>query len=161
MSLRLHLIFLLTLPMLITACKTSPSVTAPSGIEPMTIAIQALTTDKRYSYFELSPNGDLSYGGGFNAINRNAKPVTQLNSEQLFQLQTYINQSDLFTAKVSGNQSRSRSETVHHELQLKVGKRKRNIVVNDDRIPAVARVHDMLFEYYAQARYNLPGIGKK
>lgn len=155
-----HLI-LLFCTMLLLACNTTPpNLNAPQGVAAITLKLQALTTGKRYSYFELSPNGDLSYGGGFDAINRNAKLVTTLTPQQLYQLQTYIEQSNLLTAKVSGNQSRKVATTVHHELSLRVDAKNRNLVVNDDQVPAVARLHDMLFEIYAKARYNLPGIGK-
>lgn len=156
---RLMMLCVCTLSMF--ACISTPSTnTPPNGVASITIRLQALTTDKRYSYFELSPNGDLAFGGGYDAINRNAIPVTKLTAEQLFALQSYITQSNLFTAKVSGDQSRKAAANVHHELYLKVDHKGRDLVVNDDQVPAITRLHDMLFGYYAKARYNLPGIGK-
>ncbi len=153
------LICLVVLALLLPACRSAQTTTPPAGVEKIVIKIQALTTDKRYSYFELEPNGQLSFGGGFDAITKNAKPVMTLNAQQLKTIETFINQSKLLTANVSGRQDRKSSKDVHHDLVLKLGKQSRTFQVNDNQIPAVGQLHDMLFDFYAKARYNLPGIG--
>ncbi|MFG0248883.1 MAG: hypothetical protein ACF8OB_08355 [Phycisphaeraceae bacterium JB051] len=153
------LICLVGLALLLPACKATQT-TPPAGVQKIVIKLQALTTDKRYSYFELEPNGELSFGGGFDAITKNAKPVMTLDTQQLKTIETFINQSNLFTVKVSGKQDRKSSKDIHHELVLKLGNQSRTLRVNDNQIPSVGQLHDMIFDFYAKARYNLPGIGK-
>ncbi|MAX26540.1 MAG: hypothetical protein CMJ19_18765 [Phycisphaeraceae bacterium] len=152
------LICLAVLALLLPACRSTQT-TPPAGVQKIVIKLQSLTTDKRYSYFELEPNGQLSFGGGFDAITKNAKPVMTLNTQQLKSIESFINQSNLLTANLSGKQDRKNSKDVHHELVLKLGNQSRTLQVNDNQIPAVGQLHDMIFDFYAKARYNLPGIG--
>jgi ABC-type Zn uptake system ZnuABC Zn-binding protein ZnuA len=142
-------------------CKTLSTVTPPTGVAAITLKLQCLTTDKRYTYFELQPDGALSFAGGFNAINRNAQQVMILSPDQLKQVQQLIETTALLTAKAPKNQDRKSSQTAHYELSLNVDGKHNSIAVNDDNLPALGQLHEMLFTMQAQARYNLPGIGTK
>jgi hypothetical protein len=154
-----HLLCLTCLALLLTGCKSTQSTTPPAGVAMMQIKSQSLSTDKRYSYFEIEPDGDLFFGGGYDAITRNTKLVTTLTPDQLKLVQSFISQSNLFTVNVPGKQDRKSAQSIHHELSLTLGKQSRTIQINDDQIPAVSKLHQMLFDYYAKAKYNLPGIG--
>lgn len=145
----------------VTGCKSTPVMTPPPGVAAITLSLQTLTTDKRYTYFELTPDGTLSFAGGFDAINRSAHRVMTLTPDQLHQVQALISQSNLFTTKVSGRQDRKSSQKVHYELALQMDQQSRKLTANDDVVPALSQLHALLFEMQAQERYKLPGIGTK
>ena len=83
------MICLVVLALFLPACRSTQT-TPPTGVQKIVIKLQALTNDKRYSYFELEPNGELSFGGGFDAITKNAKPVMTLNTQQLKAIETFM-----------------------------------------------------------------------
>ena len=152
-------IFLLSLVSLMPGCISTNKMISPSGIAAMELKLRSLTTDKRYTYFELTPDGTLSFGGGFNAINKDARPVIKLSREQLIGLQSLISRSNLLTAKVSGPQQRKASKRFHYEMSLRLDSMQNHLIVNDDLVPDLTKLHNHLFILQAQARYNLPGIG--
>lgn len=141
-------------------CKSLSAVTPPPGVAAIDLKLQCLTTDKRYTYFELKPDGSLAFAGGFDAINRNAGKVMTLSADQLKKVQSLIQDTNLLTARAPKNQSRKASQTAHYELSLSVDGKHNSLTVNDDNLPAVVKLHDMLFTLQAAKRYNLPGIGK-
>jgi len=154
-------IFLLILVILMPGCISTNKMKSPSGIAAMELKLQSLTTDKRYTYFELTPDGTLSFGGGFNAINKNAQPVMKLSREQLIELQSLISRSNLLTVKVAGPQKRKASKRFHYEMSLRLNSKQNHLIVNDDLVPDLTRLHNHLFVLQAQVRYKLPGIGNQ
>ena len=161
MSRQFTLIRMALCMMVLVGCKTTPSATPPAGMDAIDLSLQSITTDKRYTYFELTPDGMLSFAGGYDAINKNARPIFTLTKDDLQKVHSIIEQANLIAVKVSGNHSRKNSQKVHYELTLNINGKHNNITVNDDEIPGINQLHDLLFDLQARERYNLPGIGSK
>lgn len=142
-------------------CKTTSPVTPFAGMTTLELSLQTITTDKRYTYFELEPDGMLSFSGGFAAINKDARPIFTLPKDDLQKVHTIIEKYNLIAMKNSDKHNRKNSKKVHYELSLNINGIRNNIVVNDNAIAGIDELHELLFDLQAEKRYNLPGIGQQ
>ena len=125
--------------------------------ERVSLTLWSASTDRRYTYMELSELGELSFAGGQEAARREAQPVLTLTSEQLDRVRAILDEHGLSNVPSPGWDKENR---VRYELRLRrTGLAGRTIRTGDDRTPGMRELHDYLFALQAEKRYRVPVAG--
>lgn len=158
MQFRSKLVCFIGLAGLVVVCLACPACTTtdrPLGDnERFSLTLRSASTDRRYTYFDLTELGELSFGGGQAAVWREAEPVMNLTAEQRQHIARILNEHDLFNMK-----SPKRIDDVKTQYELRLqreGLVRRTIRSADDQLPGVRVLHDYLFALQAKRRYDLP-----
>jgi hypothetical protein len=121
------------------------------------LTLRAVSTDLRYTYFELDRKGNLAFGGGKNAVISSAKPVITLTDDQRREVWQIIAAGNLLDAP---SKPFAKGERVTYDLSITregmaLGRNVHNI---DDNVPAIKQLHDYLFGIQAEKRYKIQGL---
>ena len=135
------------------AAKSSEAKPRP---QKLSLDLRAGTTDGRYTYFEVTDDGELKFGGGRAGAMRKAARVAVLTPEQRDAIWQIIAKHDLIHAKNS--KMFARAEKVTYDLDISTGGPNHSLRAIDDEVPAVKELHDHLFDLQANVRYTLPAI---
>lgn len=111
------------------------------------------TQDRQFTYFVLSRDSALSFGGGRDAISRSATPVGTLSNEDRQQIWDSITRGQLTTLK---NQTFAKSHRVIFEVEIKAGGSRRVFRAIDDNTANLEHLHALLFDMYSDRAYKLP-----
>lgn len=148
----LALVFLLTF----TGCSSAPLASLdPQVIQPgFKLTISSYNTQGKYTYFTLDPDGKLSFAGGRAAARRDAAPVTTLSDAQRHEIWSLVVTSGMLKTK---SQLFKTPKEVAYDVEIDPGKSfgHKSFHVTDQSVPpAVIKLHDLLFSYQADVRYN-------
>lgn len=124
--------------------------------EHLSVKVHSASRDGRYTYMELTAKGELRYSGGRDAAQWNAKPVTTLTDAQIDAVWAIISRHNLTKApdKMFG-----KAERITYQVSISTGGLSKNFRCMDDKVTGVKELHDLLFEYQADVRYKVQGIG--
>lgn len=120
------------------------------------VSIYSIAKDSRYTYLEINRKGELLYNGGRQATQRTGKPVTTLDDAQLDAVWDVICRYNLTEAP---NTTFAKAERVSYEVTINTGGVTHSFRTIDDRVPGVKQLNDLLFDYQADVRYKVPGVG--
>ncbi len=147
----------LALLSLLNACASRPEALLPQSGRPVDLTLQASTTDRRYTYFELKPDGQLSFGGGQLAKQKFAKPVMSITPAQMQEVWNIIERFGLHQAHAKPTSAKARH--VRYQLSIKpAGMKRRSYRGHDEEVPGIGVLHETLFNLQAAARYHLPSL---
>ncbi len=122
--------------------------------ERVSLTLWSASDDRRFTYLEVSPLGELSFSGGQEAARREALPVLTLTSEQLARVRSILDTHGLYHLSSPGW---DKKDKVRYELRLRrTGLAGRTLRTGDDRTPGVRDLHDYLFSLQAEKRYRVP-----
>jgi hypothetical protein len=137
----------------LAACESPPKA---GGVPEFSLKLRSASpTRHRYTYFELSRDGQLRYGGGRDAAQRITEPVTTLTAEQRREVWEIITDHHLMDAPSSPFE---KPQEVAYEVEIKQGMIGKSFRALDDEMPGVTELHDYLFRIQAEKRYNVPGL---
>lgn len=125
--------------------------TVPTGFN---LTLSTYSTDGKRTYFKVAHDGELSFGGGRDALHGGAQPVLTLNSQQRQEIWALIVNSDMLNTP---NQMFKSPEKVAYDATIDAGKsfNSRSFHVTDESIPpALIQLHDRLFQWQADVRYK-------
>jgi|GEM_PF-3556980 len=109
----------------------------------------------RHTYLVMSPKGQLSFGGGRQAVLKTAAPVGPLTPEQRQEIWNIIVEHKLLDVKNQSAFSTGKHTTYDVEIKTDKGFGKKEFRVMDNNVPTgVKLLHDKLFEFQAQQRYR-------
>lgn len=132
----------------------SPAAAPGSDIpDRLSLKLYRRTQDRQFTYFVVSRDNALSFGGGRDAISRSAKPVGTLSKEDRQQIWDTITRGQFTTLK---NQAFAKSRRVAFEVELHAGGSRRVFRAIDDNTKNLERLHALLFEMYSDRAYKLP-----
>lgn len=120
------------------------------------VSIYSIAKDSRYTYVEINRKGELLYNGGRQATQRTGTLVTRLDDAQLDAVWDIISRYKLTEAP---NTTFAKAEKVSYEVSINTGGVTRSFRAIDDRVPGVKQLNDLLFDYQADVRYKVPGVG--
>jgi len=141
----------------LSGCATPPSGSNADMPDNFSLTLWRRTTDLRNTYFELSPAGDLAFGGGRDAVHRMAKrggPITEDQRRSLWQI---VVDTDLLNAK---DHPFAQPEVIEYDLTIKGDGWSRSIhlIDNDPGTAGAERLHEAIFKMHAERAYTLPGF---
>jgi hypothetical protein len=136
----------------------APKIDTRPGSEPpdaLSLSLQRKTTDRRYTYFEVSPSGVLTFGGGRAAVqSMTESPGVPLTHEQKRGLWRIITERQLLDAEGFPFAS---AEQAAYDITLSTGHGSRSFRTIDGKNPGAAELHDALMKIHAEAQYKIPG----
>lgn len=130
----------------------------PRGVAPkdFTLEMSMRGTGNRFTWFELGKDNVLGFAGGQSAKFRDALFEMTLTADQVDAAWELIRDEGLLTARST------KGEMTDAEYRLKIrGGGGNSIRTIDDSVPGVVKLHDLLFSYQAEERYDIPGLGGK
>jgi hypothetical protein len=145
---------------LLAGCSSSPPsppATADQSLRDLRVQVEGQTTDRKFTYLEIGRGGRLSFAGGRQARQHLPTEVMVLSDEQLRQVRQVVDEHRLFEVKGSG--ALAGFEESSYRLKLRAGGAQHTVRSIDGSVPGVKALHDLLFGFQAEYRYNLPGIG--
>lgn len=138
-----------------TSTTATDSATPPKHLS---LQLHMSAKDHKYTYFELSQSGELSFGGGRSGMLRKAKPVTTLSAKQVQAIWDVIRQNKLLDAE---GEFFPDSEQVKWELMMRTDPYSlgHTVRTSDNKVPGIKELHDLLFKFQADVRYSDPTTG--
>jgi len=132
----------------------SPAVTPGSRVpNRLSLKLYRSTQDRQFTYFVVSRDNALSFGGGRDAMSRSAKPIGTLSNEDRQQIWNTITRGQFTTLK---NQAFAKSHRVAFEVEIHVGGSRRVFRAIDDNAANLEHLHALLFDMYSDRAYKLP-----
>lgn len=152
----LGLIGLLAATLGLMACASSPASRSTDDAAPLwSMELFVKSQDGRYTYYEISEEGQLAYAGGRMAAQRVARPVGELPSQVRQQLWGLIERHQLMLA--SGDWLFIPQGQIGYDLHLKVDGRNQRILAADDQVAGLKEMSDLLFRTQLAKRYATSG----
>jgi hypothetical protein len=145
--------------LLFAGCSSTPtrSFDAPGVPGDLAVTIDMATKDQQFTSMQLTPSGELWFAGGTAArYGGTHQLATTLNAEQLRAVWQVIQQHNLLNAAGEWFPDEQR---VAWTVKLTGDGRNNRFKTVDDRVPGVSQLQELLFNYQATVRYDLPGIG--
>lgn len=146
-----------------TACQSTPMVPPHdenSSTDGMGLQLWYARVDTRqYDFFQVRPDGSLSYGGGMTAFNRNIEWTGRLTAEEGYRLRTLVNEAKWMTAE---NPSLHTAETPMAEIMVASGKNERSLTIQGPNeyvlqvVEVLSKAASRRFERFMQ---RLPDAG--
>lgn len=128
-----------------------------AGSEPpdeLSLTLQRKTADRRYTYFEVSPAGVLTFGGGRAAVQSvTESPGLALTHEQKRKVWNIITEHRLLSAE---SFPLAAPEQAAYDIRISTGHGSRSFRTIDDKNPGAAELHDTLMKIHAEAQYKIP-----
>ncbi|MCC6579565.1 MAG: hypothetical protein IT440_03930 [Phycisphaeraceae bacterium] len=160
----MHFLLIVMTSMALVSCRSSkPDAAAEpdaasAGYPPFTLRLRMATQDRRYTLFEIERDGTMRFGGGQDAWLDSAPNSCMLSPQMCAQVWSLVEHYDLMHAKSAGLFARSRQ--VDYQVSIDPqGPASHDFRSIDGLHPGVAALQQLLFQYQASARYNLPQIG--
>ncbi len=145
-----HPLLLLCELICVAGCASSEPVGQYHDGSDLRITLLAKSLGRRYTYFKLEKDDQLLFGGGRDAVQHIARPVTVLTPAQKEQIWQIINEHHLL---VDRHIERQEPQRVSYQAKLAEGERRWSFRCVDDQVPGVKALHDKLFQFQAQIRY--------
>lgn len=138
------------------ACQSTPAASKPAhtaaGVPaPFTVELRSMGESRKVMY-RLDEGGELSYGGGRDAVLGEPPVVGQLKPDQIAGLWKFIQDRKLMNA--SGAGLFTKAEKVKYNVKLRAGDQKNSFDAVDDKTPGVAELDQLLFKMAGDLRYN-------
>ena len=134
----------------VSACVSGPDAT---GRQPIALKLYRATADRQYTYFVLSRNGELAFGGGSEARTRTAAPAGTLTEAEILSIDATIERYGLMTLE---NRSFTKAATVAYEASIQRAGSRRTYRAIDDDAADLVHLHDLLFALYSHRAHRLP-----
>lgn len=141
--------------LLLSGCSSSPATLEGSAPRDLAVTIRMSSKDLRYTMLELQRDGTLLFGGGSMARFGDAAPVMVLTQRQREQVWQLIVEHDLLNIRTPPSMEAVKTQW---QVRLQGGGRRRAFRFVDDQAPGAVALHDLLFQFQAAVRYNLPGL---
>ena len=135
------------------ACSAPPTEPGSDAPPPLFIKLFRTTRDRQYTLFEVSKQGELSFGGGRDAMSRVAKPVGPLTVEERQRLWDMMTRYDLTSLP---NRTFAKYERVAYEVKIKADGMGCSYRAIDDEAADLEHLHEALFGMYTERTYKLP-----
>ena len=148
-----HAFMVLPVVLLLCACAMRPTEMGASAPSDLSLSLYRATTDKQFTFFELSRGGALSFGGGLKAQGRGADPLATLSAEQRQRLWDVIREHGLLDAT---HRPFDTAVRVQYDLAVGGGNGGRRVRTIDDQAPGMEALHDELMAVVKETKYGVP-----
>lgn len=137
-------------------CESIP--TSADGAPAFALKLRRATNDGKYTAFEIKRDGAFSFGGGREASRGDSKPIGKLTDQQRKRVWELVTSYKLDKAKSGAMFTTPKSVTYDFATGSQGIIPGRDIRVYDDDVPGMKELHDLLYDYQAAIRFNVPAL---
>lgn len=138
----------------LTGCKTTQTAAeSPTGVPvPFELTFQSQRTDGRATYYELSDDRSLGFGGGRDGRYAIARPIGKITDEQARTLWELIESHGLL--EMDGESFVLDWETVRYDAKITAAGASNGFTVRDSDDPGLEALEKALFKIQGDLRYG-------
>lgn len=153
---RFESIALLAALFVVAGCKTTQSAEeSPTGLPvPFELSFQSRRADNRATYYELSTDGSLGFGGGRDGRYAIARPIGKITNEQAAQLWAIIRDHNLLETEGESYVLKLDWKTVRYDVKITAASASNSFTLADTAPTGLDALEKKLFEIQGDLRYS-------
>lgn len=140
----------------VTGCKTTQTAEeSPTGLPvPFEFSFQSRRADNRATYYELSTDGSLGFGGGRDGRYAIARPIGKITHTQAAQLWAIVRDHKLLETEGESYVLKLDWKSVRYDVKIKAADASNSFTLADTAPTGVEAMEKKLFEIQGDLRYS-------